>query len=654
MSKYFRHFCIIGGSIILLLLLYSCGNRHSSNSPVGLLPNRVIRINALYDTFVFVSNTSRYRLDISYNGNDCVNFIIPALPAFATFDTAARAFVFAPTVNDTGEYTIAFTVYNSDSSSVVSSSFKLDVFNPLSYSPSPTDWRKRVMYLVMVDRFNDGDSSTNAANGEYAPADKGKINGGDIQGIIDKLDYLQSLGITSLWITPVLKNKNAYHGYHIVDFKDIDPHFGTIEKLRELVSKAHQREIAVIFDVVCNHTADLISNTADVYTWNYPTGYTLKYTDNNFKHKPDYLANLDFFHNFGNIDGGWDDPIQGVMGDFFGLDDLKTENVEVQKILAYIYAWWILKTDCDGFRIDTVKHVNIEFFEYFIPYIKNVCSTVGKNNFFIFGEVWSDSDAKVGKYSGAKNNPQKYLFDSLTYFPMYFTLNDVFKNNGATNLISARRAYLSEYDATTQDQLIAFIDNHDNDRFLCKPEPRNAYNYEPANNFYYPNLKLAYTFMATYPCIPCIYYGTEQGFDGYKLSVDYGDGYVREDMWSGGFEFGPSTGDNFDTSSELYVFIKTLNDRLAYYDFIKTGAFNELYSETTAGIYAFSRYSGDSEAIVVLNTADTIKTVDLSARASVGGVYNDIFSAVVDTVTVNGSNKVAVTIAPKNYKIYVR
>ncbi len=325
----------------------------------------------------------------------------------------------------------------------------------------------------------------------------------------------------------------------------------------------------------------------------------------------------------------------------------------MQKILSYIYAWWILKTDCDGFRVDTVKHVNMEFWEYFTPYIQNVCKSIGKNNFMIFGEVWSVSDTLVGKYSGTKNNPSVNLFNSLTYFPMYDTLIDVFKKQGATNLITQRRSYLSNYDATVQDKLITFIDNHDMDRFLGRPPLADTSVYTPANSMYYPHFKLAYIFMSFYPCIPCIYYGTEQGFDGYKLSVDYGDGYVREDMWDGNFEFGQSVGDNFNQSHQLYQFIRSVNTVFDTYTFIKAGTFNELYAVDTAGIYAFTRSSGDSQALIVLNNSDNTINIPLTSSLPAGAIYKNIFDF-SDTITVGINNNISVSAANMNYKIYVR
>ncbi|HOK41883.1 MAG TPA: alpha-amylase family glycosyl hydrolase, partial [bacterium] len=294
------------------------------------------------------------------------------------------------------------------------------------------------MYLIMVDRFNNGDNSNDQLNAgyEYDPTHRGKIHGGDIKGIINKIPYLKELGITAIWLTPVLKNKPTYHGYSIQNFKAIDQHFGTLEEYKELVRIAHQNGISVLMDVVVNHSADLIGNTQNNYSFNYPQGYTLKWHDNNLKHEPKYLANLNFFHNYGNIGWGWDDPIEGVVGDFYGLDDFKTENIEVQKILSYIYMWWILKTDIDGFRIDTAKHVDMSFWEYFLPYIKSEAAKINKTNFFMFGEIWSDyNDEMIGKYSGTKYNSSKYLFESLTYFTMKNTILEVFKYQGATNKI---------------------------------------------------------------------------------------------------------------------------------------------------------------------------------------------------------------------------
>ena len=558
-----------------------------------------------------------------------------SIPGFASFSSSSKSFSFNPAANDTGEWSIAFTVTNSKSSVYKSINFKVDVFNAVHFTQSPDDWRTKVMYLIMTDRFYDGDIYNNSANGEYAPADGSKIHGGDIQGLIDKINYIKNLGITAIWLTPVIKNYNSYHGYSAWNFKEVDPHFGNIDKLREFVKIAHNNGISVFLDIVCNHSADLIGNYSSNYSWNYPAGYSLKYNNPNITHLPEYFANLDFFHNYGNI-SDWNNSLQYIYGDFYGLDDFKTENSEVQKILSYIYTWWILKTDCDGFRVDTAKHVNIEFWEYFLPYVQSVCGKIGKNNFLIFGEVWSGDDEFVGKYTGNKNNSSKYLFNSVVYFPMYYTLLDVFKNQGATNLISQRRANSSNYHSASQDKLITFFDNHDLARFITAS----------SGTTYYPHIKLAYLFMAAYPCIPCIYYGTEQGFDG------GGDPWNREDMWDGQWDFGPSGGNNFNESHELYTYIKYVNEKLRSNEFIKTGAYRELYSSSSAGIFAFSRYNSDSEAIVIFNNSNQSKNAEIQTanHYADGTILTNIFNAAEHSTV--ASDKINISIGSMQYAIY--
>ena len=594
-------------------------------------------------------------MNISYNGSDNLTISFPNnLPSFATFNT--NKIIFSPTTNDTGEYIITIRIQNSTGSSITIDSFIVDVFSTNNYTPSPDDWRKKIMYLIMVDRFNNGDNSNDQLNvgNEYDPTHRGKIHGGDIKGIITKIPYLKELGITAIWLTPVLKNKPTYHGYSIQNFKAIDPHFGTLDEYKELVRIAHQNSISVLMDVVVNHSADLIGNTQNNYSFNYPQGYTLKWNNNNLKHEPKYLANLNFFHNYGNIGWGWDDPIEGVVGDFYGLDDFKTEHPEVQKILSYIYMWWILKTDIDGFRIDTAKHVDMSFWEYFLPYIRSEAAKINKTKFFMFGEIWSDyNDEMIGKYSGTKYNSSKYLFESLTYFTMKNTILEVFKYQGATNKITERRSYLNYYDNTVHDKLVTFFDNHDLDRFNSRKQSSTQYIQNSQN--YYDNLKLAYLFISTYPGIPCLYYGTEQGFDGYKLDIDYGDGYVREDMWDGLFEFGPSLDDNFDTTHILFQFIKNVNEKInsEQYNFIRTGNFAELKSDETAGIYAFSRYTTDSEAIIILNNSNTQRTniiLNTSLNYPNGKILYNIFDNNDNVIVTN--NQINISINAMGYKIY--
>jgi len=288
----------------------------------------------------------------------------------------------------------------------------------------------------VVDRFANGESSNDL---NLEPNSPFGYHGGDWQGIIDKLDYFESLGVTVIWISPVYKNvekfgkMTGYHGYWIQDFKKTNPHFGDLEKLREMIKECHRRNIKVILDVVVNHIGmlfyyDLNGNghpdepTAGCETSciceNEPpfdsNGVMLPNTripapilwyhdnlTNRIPIQPPDFQNLDWYHRKG-VTFNWTDPVQVVQGDFpTGLKDLDTSNPKVRKALTDVCNFWIDQTDADGFRIDTFRHVEHGFWQEFSPAIRNHCFSQGKRNFFLFGEVFiEDNDRALGSQRG--------------------------------------------------------------------------------------------------------------------------------------------------------------------------------------------------------------------------------------------------------------
>jgi len=263
-------------------------------------------------------------------------------------------------------------------------------------------------YFVMADRFENGSAAndTGGISGDrlqhgFDPTDKGFYQGGDLKGVLDRIDYIHGLGTTSIWLTPSFKNKAVqledgpsagYHGYWVTDFTQIDPHLGTNAELRALVDAAHAHGMKVYFDIITNHTADVIgyeegARTAYVPkdkepyrtatgqpfddrdyagTGNFPAldpqtsfPYTpvLEGDEANLK-LPSWLNDASLYHNRGNTTLSGEDS---YYGDFFGLDDLFTEHPRVVDGMIEIYKTWIKDMGIDGFRIDTMKHVNDEF-----------------------------------------------------------------------------------------------------------------------------------------------------------------------------------------------------------------------------------------------------------------------------------------------------
>ena len=277
-------------------------------------------------------------------------------------------------------------------------------------------------YFVMGDRFANGDTANDdgGLSGDpnvtgFDPTSKGFYNGGDLKGLRSKLDYIQGLGTDAIWLTPIFKNKAVqledgpsagYHGYWITDFTQVDPHLGTNADLTDLVEAAHAKGMKVFFDIITNHTADVIG-----YERGRPDGVRLQgrrrptatrratpsttatspaptssprstrprrsptcpcwTPDEEDLKVPAWLNDATNYHNRGNTTFTGEDS---QYGDFFGLDDLFTEQPEVVDGMTDIYSTWVEDFGIDGFRIDTMKHVNDEFWQQFGPALQQVAA----------------------------------------------------------------------------------------------------------------------------------------------------------------------------------------------------------------------------------------------------------------------------------------
>ena len=387
-----------------------------------------------------------------------------------------------------------------------------------------------IFYFVLPDRFQNGNSSNDngsktfkISQGGYKPQHMGSYHGGDIAGLEQKLDYLQGMGVTAIWLTPILRNQaiqngiTGYHGYWILDFTEIDPHLGSKADLKSFIDAAHDRNMKVFFDIITNHTADVIKfkechgeqgegwsaqenkcpykslaqiAAGDTYTTVIPTGYE------NVK-KPVWLNDPKYYNNQGdsNFEGE-----NALYGDFFGLDDLDTKNPEVFTGMIDIFKNIVIQFKPDGFRVDTVKHVHMEFWQEFSPALIEHAKSIGIPNFFIFGEVYSDQPDILSSYTTRGNLPSvlDFAFQSAVK-------NAVAENKGTKAL---ERLFAKDYQYENQDSsandLLNFIGNHDMGRFgyfLSKPE----LNYSDEQKL--ARSKLAHGLMYFTRGIPVVYYG---------------------------------------------------------------------------------------------------------------------------------------------------
>jgi glycosidase len=527
-------------------------------------------------------------------------------------------------------------------------------------SSQVVDWRDEVIYQVLVDRFSDGDQGNNQRVDLTA---MGHYHGGDWKGLEDHLDYLQELGVTTIWISPIVKNVDtdagfdAYHGYWQQDLTALNPHFGDLPALRSLVFAAHEKKMKVIVDIVTNHMGQLFyydvnmngepddrvagdGTTSDVTHINEydpdfdtrgiqsrtslgeagpaPVIFVYDPATNHMPPLPEVFQDPRAFNRKGRT-VNFEDPDQLVHGDFpGGLKDVNTklcgprDGVPVKEAMVDSYARWVELTDIDGFRIDTVKHVEREFWRYFSQKLRQRLAKGGKNKFIMFGEAFDGRDNLVGAYTKTDLPPPDQLalenqcvtdgipltgdqLDSVFYFPQYFqAIRDVFQSGLSTKRIEDLWKQRPDHFGTTAPDLgigvppsdvpINFIDNHDVPRFLFQGSTAGLHN--------------ALTFVFTAQGIPCIYYGTEQEFDGGN------DPSNREDLWPTGFS----------TETSTFKHIQKLSKIRQGSEALRKGAVVVVWStdrtgdEEDAGIFAFERTGGDAGndyALVVLNSSKT-------------------------------------------------
>ena len=284
-----------------------------------------------------------------------------------------------------------------------------------------------------------------------------------------------------------------------------------------------------------------------------------------------------------------------VLGELSGLDDFKTETDYVRARMMEIYEYWIGQAGFDGFRIDTVKHVDMGFWQAWCPAVRAWAATNGRPNFFMFGEVYDGSDAKCGSYTGTQGGGP-FKLDSVLDYPLYYLVKSVFATAaGNTAQIEQRYAALAaNYDPSAQNRLVTFLDNHDQPRFLSSGNANNNTD----------RLKVALVFLYTARGIPCLYYGTEQGFNGGN------DPYDREDMFAGQYKDGPAGVDNFNMTHPLFQWVARLNNLRRLYLALLTGSHVNLWNNPTGpGLFAYARRLDSQEVLVVVNTASSSQTL---------------------------------------------
>jgi glycosidase len=513
-----------------------------------------------------------------------------------------------------------------------------------------------VIYFALPDRFANGDprNDRGGLTGDrlrtgFDPADAGFYHGGDLKGLTRRLDYIRGLGATALWLGPIYRNKPVqgrpgqesagYHGYWILDFTDVDPHFGTRADLKALVDAAHAWGMKVYLDIVTNHTADVIKYrecpqndcgyrgladfpysrrggvggeainggftgapdsfsalTRSDYAWTpyVPAGEEAAKT-------PAWLNDPIWYHNRG--DTTWRGE-SATLGDFAGLDDLFTENPRVVQGFIDIYGRWIDDFGIDGFRVDTAKHVNPEFWRAFIPAMQARARARGIPNFYIFSEVYDLDPAELARATRVAGHPAV-----LDYAFQTAAIAVLAKGQGTDVLAGLfEKDALYEGGAGAATALPTFLGNHDAGRFAWFVREANP---GASDDEVFRRVVLGHALMMFGRGVPVIYYGDEQGFAGRG-----GDRQARQDMFATRVAAyaedrlvgtgAPGSGDHYDAGAPLYRAIADMAAIRAARPELRTGELVVRASGDKPGLFAFSRRSDDGgETLVVLNTATT-------------------------------------------------
>jgi len=498
------------------------------------------------------------------------------------------------------------------------------------------------IYHVFIDRFNNGTTANDDGNprAPFNPTSGTGFHGGDLAGIQAKLPYIREMGFNGIWLSPLLESVGQYHAYSTYNWFNVEPNFGTKQELRDLVTQANKLGMAIYLDMVVNHCGGII-NSGDAGFPAYlppPDEYTLRWSGS--LRYPAPFDSLSYFHAHGGI-GDFSSPEQ-ELGELSGLDDLKTETQFVRDQMFIIWSGWMNDVGISGFRIDTVKHVDYGFWNDFCPRMIAHAQSLGRENYFTFGEVFGADDGYMRTYTGTlTSNP--YKLDACLDFQYYYMSNDVFANgtSGTNRFISrlnGRASQLGAHHFKTPN----FFDNHDVPRFAGIADDSEGDEEQTSR------LELAIVAIMTSPGPPVIYYGSEQYFNGGN------DPQNREDMFDGQYEQGPSIGDNFDAESRAYVLIRRLNELRTALTPLRTGL---LLSRATtgsgAGVLAYSRVDGDREVLVVLNTSDNqITTPEVTTTWDIGATVVEALGTKATAVIGANNRFPSRTLAPWGYEVW--
>jgi len=517
--------------------------------------------------------------------------------------------------------------------------------------PSPADWRDQWIYFLMLDRFNN--TASPPLHQPFDDPNFSGFQGGKFSGVQSQLGYIRGLGAGAIWLSPVLKNlqfdPGTYHGYGIHDFISAEPRFAdnpanADDELRALVDAAHGQGLYVIFDIVLNHTGNVFGYQSGDQTgfhsdpqqvlWRDATGVaradftnvaTIPSPSRDSVVWPSELQKNTFFRRQGNPQQGGDDTI----GDFSVLKQMVTVDPSLQSFLIRAYQYVIARYDVDGFRIDTLRYLQGDLPRIFGNSVREFALSIGKKNFFTFGEVLdATAEQDIARFIGRNTSDASELVgvDAALDYPLFNNLKPVVKGFSAPSALVAmfhqrktiEQDILSSHGDATR-YFVTFLDNHDMKERIRFEDPQSPAKYDD-------QVTLGLACLFSLPGIPCVYYGTEQGLHGHGS-----DPAVREALW-GGPGFNPAS--KFFVEIQKMAGVRVAQPALRYGRFyfrpVSGDGQHFGVSPFPQGVVAFSRILNDQEVVVVANTSTSTK-VDLDVivemtLSSAGDGFNILYS----------------------------
>ena len=465
-----------------------------------------------------------------------------------------------------------------------------------------------VLYMLMPDRFADGNPANNQIAGmEAYKNDRTKPSlrhGGDIEGIRQHLDYFTQLGVTALWFTPVLENNSpdshngnvsTYHGYATTNYYKVDPRFGTNEEYRRLCDEAHSRGLKIVMDMIFNHCGDYHPWLKDMpsHDWFNQPDYKNNYLQTSYKLTPvmdPYASEIDLKETV----EGWFVP---------SMPDLNHHNVHVMNYLIQNSIWWIETVGIDGIRMDTYPYA---YADAMARWMKRL--DMEYPNFNVVGETWVENPAYTAAWQKGNKmgKPESYL-PTVMDFSFYEKIDSAKHEETDGWWRGYNRVYNSlchDYLYPNPSSVMAFIENHDTDRFLRNGQDA-------------PALKQALALLLTIKRIPQLYYGTEVLMNGTK---EVTDGNVRKDF-PGGF---PGDTQNAFTAegrtpvqNDMFNWLSALLHWRQGNEVISKGKMTQFIPYN--GIYVIAREYKGRHAVTIINGTTQPKQMKLDRYSEVFG-----------------------------------